>query len=179
MNHILYIFNFVTDHSSKEFGFNGDFLEANVINILLLLFGLIYVLKQFLGSSLAIRQEKVLIAIQESEERLQQAKIRLAESEKQLAQTQVIIDAIQNEALITSQKVRESILAQGKLDIARLSINSKASIETAEKNIIQQIQKQITALAIRRVKLQLQSEIDFNLQTRILDNNIMQLGGKL
>jgi len=179
MNDILQIFNIITEHSEKGFSFNGNFLEANLVNILLLLFGLIYVLKQFLGASLIIRQEKVLFAIQESEERLQQANIRLAESEKQLAQTQIIISQIQQEAEITAQKVRESILAQGKLDIERLTAAGKVSISTAEKQVIQQIQQQIITLAIRRVTLQLQSEINFNMQTKILDSSILQLGGKL
>lgn len=179
MNNIGQIFSIITEHNEKVFGFNGNFLEANVINIFLLLSGLIYVLKKFLGSSLALRQEKVLLAIQESEERLQQANIRLAESEKQLAQTQMIIDEIKQEAEITAQKVRESILAQGKLDIERLTAAGKISIATAEKQVRQQIQQQITTLAIRRVSSQLQSEIDFNMQTKIIENNILQLGGKL
>ena len=38
------------NHASQGLSFNTDFLEANVINITILLFGLVYVLKQFLGA---------------------------------------------------------------------------------------------------------------------------------
>ena len=38
------------------------------------------------------RQQKVLLAIQEAEDKLQKASIRLNESEKQLAQTQLVIE---------------------------------------------------------------------------------------
>nr|YP_009293842.1 ATP synthase CFO B chain subunit I [Ahnfeltia plicata]AOM65530.1 ATP synthase CFO B chain subunit I [Ahnfeltia plicata]UAT97201.1 ATP synthase CFO B chain subunit I [Ahnfeltia plicata]UAT97406.1 ATP synthase CFO B chain subunit I [Ahnfeltia plicata] len=180
MKNIIQIFNIIAEHQTeKGFGFNSDFLEANVINILLLLAGLIYVLRQFLGSSLASRQEKVLFAIQESEERLQQANIRLTESEKQLAQTQMIIDQIKKEAEITAQKVRESILAQGKLDIERLIATGKASITTAENQVRQQIQQQITTLALKRVTVQLKSQMSASMQAKIIDANIMQLGGTL
>uniref|UniRef100_UPI003002AF4C ATP synthase CF0 subunit I n=1 Tax=Anunuuluaehu liula TaxID=3049639 RepID=UPI003002AF4C len=175
MENTVRIFKIFAEH--QVLSFNSNFLEANVINIVFLLSGLIYVLKQFLGSVLSIRQQKVLAAIQESEERLQQANMRLEESEKQLAQTQMVIAQIKQEAELTAQKVRESILAQGKLDIERLTAAGKASIATAENQVRQQIQQQITTLAINRVSLQLQSQVTSNIQSKIIDNNIAQLGG--
>nr|YP_010985997.1 ATP synthase CF0 B subunit I [Grateloupia asiatica]WOL36915.1 ATP synthase CF0 B subunit I [Grateloupia asiatica] len=167
---------FAMYYEQQGLRFNSNFLEANVINILFLLFGLIYVLKQFLGSILVARQEKVLSAIQESEERLQQANARLAESEKQLAQTQIVINQIIEEAESIAQKVRQSILDQGKSDIERLTIASKASISTAESQVRQQIQQQITALAISKVTLQLQNQVTSAMQATIIDSNIAQLG---
>jgi len=159
--------------------FNSNFLEANVINILLLLFGLIYVLKKFLGSILSERQSKVLFAIQESEERLQQANIRLNEAEKQLAQTQIIIAQIIEEAESTSKKVRQSILEQGKLDIDKLTISSKASVKFAETQVRLQIQQQIIALALKKVSMQLQNNMTPVSHNQIIDQNIMQLKGKI
>lgn len=164
---------------SKSFGFNPDFLEANVINIALLLAGLIYILKNFLGAMLITRQEKVLLAIQEAEERLQQANERLDEAQKQLAQTQIVIAQINKEAEITAQKVRDAILEQGKLDIEKLTASGKSSIANAENQIKKQIQQQITALAIHRVTLQLKSQITTQIQTNIIDSNISKLGAKI
>nr|YP_009497951.1 AtpF [Gracilaria changii]ART65215.1 AtpF [Gracilaria changii] len=182
MENFMQVINIIANSGvnlNEGISFNTDFLEANVINILLLLSGLIYVLKEFLGSILINRQEKVLIAIQESEERLQQANLRLSESEKQLAQTQMVITQIINEAELTAQKVRQSILDQGKADVNKLISASKASIATAEIQIKQQIQLQITSLAIQRVTMQLQNQITPALQAKIIDNNISQLGGNL
>nr|QCI06883.1 ATP synthase CF0 subunit I [Halydictyon mirabile] len=162
-----------------DISFNANFLEANVLNIALLLAGLIYVLKQFLGSSLSIRQDKVLLAINESEERLNQANTRLNEAEKQLAQTQIIINQIINEANTTAEKVRQSILDQGKLDIERLTFSSKASIRSAENQVKQQIQQKITLLALNKVSLKLQNEVTLVMQAKIIDKNIMQLTGDI
>lgn len=170
---------FTEDSAQHSISFNSNFLEANVINILLLLFGLIYVLKQFLGSVLSARQTKVLSAIQEAEERLQQANLRLEESEKQLAQTQIVISQIQKEAEITARKVRQSILEQGKLDIERLTTTSKANIASAENQVRQQIQQQIITLAINRVVIQLQNQVTPTMQSNIVDNSIMELRGKI
>jgi len=159
--------------------FNSNFLEANVLNIFLLLAGLIYVLKQFLGLSLLARKEKVLLAISESEERLSQANIRLTESEKQLAQTQIIIEQILKEAETTAQKIRQSILEQGKSDIERLTASSKISINYAENKIKQQIQQEIISLAISQVSIKLQNQMTSVMQAKIIDRNIMQLKGNL
>ena len=110
---------------------------------------------------------------------LQQANFRLTESEKQLAQTKLVIEQIKQEAEITAQKVRESILSQGKLDIERLATAGKASIATAENQVRQQIQQQIIALSINRVSLQLRSQVTTAVQTQLIDKNIMELGGKI
>lgn len=180
MENTIYIFKLLADHHTHQgLSFNSNFLEANVINILLLLSGLIYVLKNFLGSMLSLRQNRVISSIQEAEERLQQANIRLAESEKQLAQTQIVILQIIQEAELTAQKVRESILSQGKIDIDKLTSAGKASITTAENQVRQQIQKQIIALAINKVSLQLQSQVNMTIQSKLIDDNIAQLGGTI
>lgn len=171
--HILNLFSqqcFITKVS-----LSSNFLEANVLNIILLLSGLIYLLKQFLGSLLSLRREKVLFAINESEERLNQAKIRLKEAEKQLTQTQVIIDQIILEAEITAQKVHQSILEQGKSDIEKLTISSKSSIKYAENKVRQQIQQKIISLALNKVSIKLQQDMTPTIQEKIIDQNIVNL----
>nr|YP_009332938.1 ATP synthase CF0 B subunit [Membranoptera tenuis]AKL79194.1 ATP synthase CF0 B subunit [Membranoptera tenuis] len=174
------ILNLISEkYLNNSISFNSNFLESNVLNIVLLLSGLIYVLKQFLGSILSLRQEKVLFAINESEERLKQANVRLGEAEKQLVQTQIIIDQIIKEAQITAEKVRQSILEQGKFDIERLTVSSKASIKYAENQVKQQIQQQIISLAIKKVTKKLKTQMTSAMQVKIIDNNIMQLKGDI
>lgn len=165
--------------SEKGFGFNSNFLEANVINIALLLSGVLYLGNNFLTSALELRQQKVTEAIQEAEERLQQANVRLLDSEKQLTQAQNVIEKIKREAEATARTVKETILAQGKSDIERLTNNGKSSIEKAELQIKKQIQQRITDLAMQRVSTQLQDYMTPSLQSKVIDNNIAQLGGQL
>ena len=160
----------------KNFGLNFDFLEANVINILLLLSGLVYLLKQFLGSLLVVRQQKVLASIQEAEDRLKKASNRLNEAEKQFRQTEIVMKQIEQEAVITAAKVRQSILDQGKLDIERLTAAGKSSIAIAERQVREQIQQQITYLAIRKVSLDLKQQMTPIVQSKIIDESIEKLG---
>lgn len=170
---------FAESNAQQGLSLNSNFLEANVINIAFLVSGLVYVLKNFLGSMLSIRQSRVLSSIQEAEERLEHANLRLQESEKQLTQTKLVIAQIQQEAELTAQKVRESILAQGKLDIERLAAAGKASIVTAENQVRQQIQQQIITLAINQVSLQLQSQVTPNIQMQLIDKSIAEIGGNI
>lgn len=169
----------LSSEATKGFGFNTNFLEANVLNIAILLSGVVYLGRNFLTSALEVRQQKVAEAIQEAEERLVQAKSRLLESEKQLTQAQAVIERIKREAEETARTVKENILAQGKLDIERLTNNGKASIEKAELQIKKQIQQRITDLAIQKVTVQLKEYMTPTLQSKVIDSSINNLGGKI
>lgn len=70
-------------------------------------------------------------------------------------------------------------MAQGKLDIERLTNNGKSSIEKAEVQIKKQIQQRVSTLALQRVSGQLKTYLKPNLQSKLIDTNISQLGGQL
>jgi F-type H+-transporting ATPase subunit b len=165
--------------STSGFGFNSNFLEANVINIVILASGVVYLGRNFLTSALELRQQKITEALQEAEDRLQQANLRLTEAEKQMAQAKVVIEQIKKEAENTARKVKETILAQGKLDIERLTNAGKSSIEKAEIQIKKQIQQHITTLALKRVSTQLKEYLTPSMQSKLIDSNISQLGGQI
>lgn len=179
MNDFLLISSLAELSSEKGFGFNTNFLEANVINIAILLSGVVYLGRNFLTSALEARQTKVSEAIQEAEERLLQAQSRLVESETQLKQAQAVIAEIKKEAEKTAAAVQEGIKAQGKLDIERLTNNGKASMEKTELQIKRQIQQQITDLAVQKVTIQLKESMTPSIQSKVISSNISNLGGQL
>nr|ARO91268.1 ATP synthase CF0 subunit B [Rhodochaete parvula] len=173
-------FILISEHAAGNgFGINTNILETNFINIAILVSILVYVGKPFLSSTLQTRQEKVLTSIQEAESKLQQANNKLSESQKQLTQTQLVIDNIKKDAITTANKVRDSIMEQGELDIARITDTGKVSILATENQIRKQIQQQIAALALKRVTTNLKSEMNSELQSKIIDNSINKLGGQL
>lgn len=180
MNKLIQLYSLLSiNNIIHQIGFNPDILETNVINILLLLSGLIYVIKNFLGSLLFIRQEKVLVAIRETEEKLKHANMRLEQCKNQLKQTQNVIVNINNQANSTAQKIQQEIMEQGKTDIDKLIQSSKDSIANAEDQIKQQIYKHITNLAIQRAFTELNNQITSETQSRIVDKKISQLSNKL
>jgi F-type H+-transporting ATPase subunit b len=154
---------------------NTDIFESNVINITILLGGIIYLGSNALSSALDERQQKIVGSIQEAEERLNQAISPLSESEKQLAQAQLIVDSINADAKTTAQQVKSAILADGKTEIERLTSSAKAQIKTIESKVRKQISEYVVALALKRVTLQLEGKLNSDLQQQLIDRNISKL----
>ena len=160
----------------SDVSLNTDIFETNLINITILAGGLYYLLSGALSESLSERQQRILGAIQESEEKLQEATTRLTEGETKLAQAQIVIESIKEDAKKTAQQVKAGILNDGKTEIERLTSTAKSQITTIEAKIRKQITDYVVALALKRVTVQLEGKLKSNLQQQIIDRNISKLG---
>ena len=155
--------------------FNPDIFEANLVNLIILVGGLFYLLSGALSESLSERQQKILGAIQESEERLEEATKRLADSETQLAQAQMVIESIGKDAEVTAKQVKSTILTDGKTEIERLTAAAKGQIGTIEARVRKQISEYVVTLALKRITMQLEGKLNSSLQQQIIDRNISKL----
>ena len=169
--------SFSTQISDGGVSLKFDIFESNLINLTILVGGLFYLLSGALSESLSERQQKILGAIQESEEKLQEATTRLTESETQLAQAQMVIDTIGKDAEQTAAKVKSSILTDGKAEIERLTSSAKAQIGTIEARVRKQISDYVATLALQRITAQLEGKLNSSLQKQIIDRNISKLAG--
>jgi F-type H+-transporting ATPase subunit b len=167
--------SFSTQISDGGVSINTDIFEANLINLILLDGGLFYLLSGALSESLSERQQKILGAIQESEEKLQEATTRLTEGETKLAQAQIVIESIQKDAEQTAVQVKSSILNDGKTEIERLTTTAKTQINTIEARVRKQISDYVASLALQRITLQLEGKLNSSLQQQIIDRNISKL----
>jgi F-type H+-transporting ATPase subunit b len=155
--------------------FNPDIFEANLVNLIILVGGLFYLLSGALSESPSERQQKILGAIQESEERLEEATKKLADSETQLAQAQLVIESIGKDAEVTAQQVKSTILTDGKSEIERLTDAAKGQIVTIEARVRKQISDYVVTLALKRITMQLEGKLNSSLQEQIIDRNISKL----
>jgi F-type H+-transporting ATPase subunit b len=156
-------------------GLNLDIFETNIVNLTLLVGGIFYLGSNALSESLVERQQKILGAIQESEERLEQAVVKLAESETNLKQAQLVIASIKEEAEATAKKVKSGILTDGKTEIERLTATAKSQISTIELKIRNQISEYVVSLALERVTMQLEGKLGESVQQQLIDKNISKL----
>jgi F-type H+-transporting ATPase subunit b len=160
---------------AEGISFNPDIFEANLVNLIILVGGLFYLLSGALSESLSERQQKILGAIQESEERLEEATKKLADSETQLAQAQLVIESIGKDAEVTAQQVKSTILTDGKSEIERLTDAAKGQIITIEARVRKQISDYVVTLALKRITMQLEGKLNSSLQEQIIDRNISKL----
>ena len=160
---------------SEGVSFNPDIFEANVVNLVILVGGLFYLLSGSLSESLSERQQKILGAIQESEERLEEATKKLADSQTQLAQAQMVIQSIGKDAEVTAKQVKSTILTDGKTEIERLTASAKAQIGNIEARVLKQISDYVVALALKRITMQLEGKLNSSLQQQVIDRNISKL----
>jgi len=167
--------SFSTQIADGGISLNTDILEANLINLLILGGGVFYLVGGALTEGLSERKEKILGAIQESEERLQEATARLTESETQLAQAQIVIESIGKDAKVTAQQVKSAILTDGKAEIERLTAAAKSQIGTIEARVRKQISDYVVTLALQRITTQLEGKLNSGLQQQIIDRNISKL----
>lgn len=169
--------SFSTQISDGGVSINFDIFESNLINLAILDGGLFYLLSGALSESLSQRQQKILGTIQESEEKLQEATIRLTEGETKLAQAKIVIASIQKDAEKSAEQVNISVLKGGKTEIERLTAATKIQMATIESRVRKQISNYVTTLAIQRITTQLESKLNHNLQKQIIDRNISKLTG--
>ena len=160
---------------AEGISFNPDIFQANLVNLIILVGGLFYLLSGALSESLSERQQKILGAIQESEERLEEATKKLADSETQLAQAQLVIESIGKDAEVTAQQVKSTILTDGKSEIERLTAAAKGQISTIESRVRKQISDYVVTLALKRITMQLEGKLNSGLQEQIIDRNISKL----
>jgi F-type H+-transporting ATPase subunit b len=167
--------SFSTQIADGGISFKFDLFDSNIINLTILVGGLFYLLSGALSESLSERQQRILGAIQESEEKLQEATTRLTEGETKLAQAQIVIESIQKDAEQTAAQVKSTILTDGKAEIERLTAAAKLQIGTIENRVRKQISDYVATLALQRITMQLEGKLNSSLQQQIIDRNISKL----
>jgi F-type H+-transporting ATPase subunit b len=142
------IFTLIAENESITLNLN--ILETGIINIVALLGILIYVGRDFLGSTLEQRKNDIVTGVEDAEERLNEANKRLNEAQKQLNQTNVIIEEIKNETISTKKFLLESDTLQYKKDLTIRFNRALATFRYKERQIFLEIKQQIIVLVLKR-----------------------------
>ena len=129
---------------------NLDILETGLINILALVGILIYVGRDFLGSSLEARKSDIVTGVQDAEERLNEANKRLTEAQKQLTQANVVIAEIRSETIATKKALLDSDASQSQAELKTRFSRALATSRTKERQIFVEVKQQIITLVLKR-----------------------------
>lgn len=148
MENLNQIFTLLAKH--EGIGLNTDILETGLINILALIAILIYVGKDFLGSSLEERKTTIIKGVQDAEDRLNEAQKRLGEAEKQLSQANLVISEIKNETVATKKSLLKTEAFQAKKDLSTRFERALISFRSKERQIFLEIKQQIISIILKR-----------------------------
>lgn len=159
---------------------NTNILETGLINILALIAILIYTGQDFLGSLLEERRTVIIKGVQDSENRLNEAKKRLIEVENQLNQANLVISEIKIETITTKKVILASDSLQTKKELATRFANVVTTFRTKERQIFLEIKQQIISLVLQRTVNRLQETFKSKEQaTGLITETINKLEGDL
>ena len=161
---------------TKGFGINFDILETNLINLAIVIGILVYFGKGFLGSKLQERREAIETAIKDAEARQKQASSSLAEQQQKLQLAKKEAERIKAEAKTNAEAAREAVLAQSAKDIERLKASAQQDMSSQQDKVMQELRQRVSQMAIEKVRERLPEMLDDDVQTKLVDQSIAQLG---
>ena len=159
---------------------NLDILETGLINITALVGILIYVGRDFLGSSLEARKSDIVTGVQDAEERLNEANKRLTEAQKQLTQANVVIAEIRTETLATKKLLLDADASQSQAELKTRFSRALATSRTKERQIFLEVKQQIILLVLKRTVTRAQQAFETQERaTELINETINKLEGDL
>jgi F0F1-type ATP synthase membrane subunit b/b' len=172
--------SFSTQISDGGISFNGDILEANLVNLILLCAGLFYLLCGVLTEGLSKRRYQILRTSQEVEQRLQELMKRFAARGHNFLLARRFARELQIEAEKPAskvfeervQKLKSSILASGQVEIERLNSSTQRQLDAVEYEVRKKISDSLVSLVLQRVTTQLEGELNSSLRQQFTDENI-------
>jgi F-type H+-transporting ATPase subunit b len=159
------------------FGFHFDLLEANLINLSLVIGILVYFGSKFLGSTLESRRSGIEDAIKDAERRQSEAKAALAEQQQKLALAQTEAESILKQAEENAQKAHQVILEQAKVDIERMKASAAQDLSSQQDRVVRELRQRVVDMALADVQNRLPERLTGDIQHRLIDKSIAMLGG--
>ena len=162
--------------SHGGFGLNFDLFETNIINLAIVIAGLVWFLKGFLGGILERRRNAILADLKDAEQRLQTATASLAAIQKDLAEAQLKAEKIRADGKARAEAIRLDSEKRTVAEMARLKQESASDLASEAARVSNQLRRQAALLAIDKALTALPAKLDSDAQTRLIDQSIQSLG---
>ncbi|AFY40493.1 ATP synthase subunit b [[Leptolyngbya] sp. PCC 7376] len=170
-------FSYFATTSEGGFHLNFDIIEANLINLGIILALLFVYGRKFISDLLDERKAKIVADLEDAETRMKNAKAALTKAQKDLEQAQKQAQVIREEAKVSAEKAKSNVLAQGREEIEKLKANAVKELDNEQAKVVADLKQRIAQLALERVESELRDRLDDASQSRLIDRSIAQLGG--
>ena len=136
--------------SHGSFGLNFNPFETNIINLAIVIAGLIYFLRGFLGGILERRRASILAELKDAEERLASASSALSTAQSQVADAQALAEKIRSDAKARAESVKLEIERRTVEEMARLKTESSSDLANEAARVSNQLRREAARLADRK-----------------------------
>ena len=165
----------LASHSSG-FGLNTNIFETNIINLAIVIAGLVYFLRGFLGGILERRRAAILSDLKDAEERLSTATTALASAQKELTEAQAKAERIRADGESRAQAIRLDSERRTVEEMARIKQDSASDLASEAARVRDQLRREAARLAIEKALATLPGRLDATAQARLIDQSIQSLG---
>ncbi|WP_216901436.1 F0F1 ATP synthase subunit B [Synechococcus sp. CCY 9618] len=162
--------------SHGTFGLNLDIFETNIINLAIVIAGLTWFLRGFLGGILARRRERILAELKDAEDRLASATASLTEAQASLADARARAEKIRIDGKARAEAIRLESEKRTVEEMARLKQDSQSDLASEVSRVSKQLQREAAEMAIEKALASLPSRLDATTQAQLIDQSIQTLG---
>jgi F-type H+-transporting ATPase subunit b len=162
--------------SHGGFGLNLNLFETNIINLAIVIAGLVWFLRGFLGGILERRRTAILADLRDAEEKLTQASSALASAQKDLTEAQKKADQIRADGKSRAEAIRADSERRTIEEMVRLRQDSASDLEAEAARVSTQLRREAARLAIEKALAALPGRLDDATQARLIDQSIQSLG---
>ena len=162
--------------ASEGFGLNLNLFETNIINLAVVIFGLYKFLPGFIGKILEKRRSTILSDLNDSEERLTQAKNSLSKAKEELASAKQKAEKIRNDCKARAEAIRLESEKRTVEEMARIKQGAASDLNAEAARVTSQLRKEAAELAIEKALAMLPKKLDSNAQDDFLKQSIKNIG---
>jgi len=162
--------------ASEGFGLNLNLFETNIINLVVVIFGLYKFLPGFLGKILEKRRTTILSDLKDAEERLSEASIALKTAQDELASAKQKADKIREDCKARAESIRLESEKRTVEEMARIKQGAASDLNAEAARVTSQLRKEAAELAIQKALSILPKKLDSNTQDNFLKQSIKNIG---
>nr|YP_009104824.1 CF0 subunit I of ATP synthase [Symbiochloris handae]AIT93307.1 CF0 subunit I of ATP synthase [Symbiochloris handae] len=160
----------------EGFGFNGNILSTNIINLAVVLGVVISFGGDALRSLLENRRQTIQTNLEQADKKAEEAEERLTKVKDRLERSQQAAKDILAQGRLTADQEKKRSLEETRNDIARLEQTKEETIQLQQQKAIAQVSKQVVGLAFQQVKSKLSPPLDKTIHASVNDFNIVLFG---
>jgi F-type H+-transporting ATPase subunit b len=164
MEKFLSIFIFLA-HENEGIELNKNIFETNLINLILLISLLFYVGKDFLKSTLSIRQRSILDKIEEADKKISEADKRVFEARLQWVQANILGENLEKRTFQKIDTFHELQNSKNKDILLKEFFSTLITLNLKNEQVQKQVRNYIMELALIEV---------YGTFNKLLDNNNFQ-----